>query len=280
VERTGFLVRDLRTAIGWSQRTLAAKAGVSQSWLCAFERGRYPDVPIGTVEKLLDAMGARLLVDVSVPFQPTPRQRDLVHARCTTHVARRLERAGWSVATEVEIGDGRYRGWIDVLAWHPETGLLLVIEVKTELRDLGAIERQLNWYEREAWAAGRRLGWRPRRMVACLLLLSTGAVEERLRDNREAVARSFPVRAGEIATLVASGVATVDRPRRGLALIDPRSRRASWVRPSRLEGRRSPAPYADYADFVRKDASARRPRPRRSAGLIDSRIGERGAYPV
>ena len=112
VERAGFMVRDLRTAFGWSQRTLAARAGVSQSWLCAFERGRYPDVPIGTVEKVLAAMGARLLIDVSVPFQASPRQRDLVHAKCTTHVARRLERAGWSVATEVEIGDGGSRGWI------------------------------------------------------------------------------------------------------------------------------------------------------------------------
>ena len=47
---------------------------------------------------------------------------------------------------------------MDLLAWHPATGLLLVIEVKTELHDLGANERQLNWYEREAWAAARRLG--------------------------------------------------------------------------------------------------------------------------
>ena len=34
--------------------------------------------------------------------------------------------------------------------------------------------------------------------------------------------------------------------RRNLALIDPRSKRRQWLRPSRVDGRRSAAPYADY----------------------------------
>jgi hypothetical protein len=226
-------------------------------------RGRCPDVPVRTIDKLLVAMGARLVLDASAPFLFNPRQRDVVHATCTTHVARRLERAGWHVATEVEIGDGRSRGWIDVLAWHPASGALLVIEVKTELRDLGAIERSLNWYEREAWAVARRLGWRPRRITGCLLLLATEAVETRLRENRDALARLFPGRARELANLAAEGGVDPSRPRRGLALIDPRSRRTLWLRPSRVDGRRTPAPYVDYADFVRQAAPrCREPRPR------------------
>ena len=214
---------------------------------------------MAAVESLLAAMGARLLVDVSPPFIANSRQRDAVHARCSSHVARRLERAGWQVTTEVEIGGDRSRGWIDILAWHPVSGTLFVIEIKTELRDLGAIERSLGWYEREAWTAARRLGWRPTRVVGCLLLLATEAVELRITDNRPELARSFPTRARELANVVAGQFD--GRPlKRGLALIDPRSRRAAWLRPSRVDGRRTPAPYADYADFIQQDSG---PGPRR-----------------
>jgi transcriptional regulator with XRE-family HTH domain len=256
--RVGLAVKDLRTALGWTQRTLAAKSGVSQAWISEIERGRCPDVSISTIDRLLVAMGARLLIDVKAPFLANPRQRDVVHAKCSSFVARRLERSGWSVATEVEIGDDRSRGWIDVLAWHPATCLVLVIEVKTELLDLGAIERTIGWYEREAWAAARRLGWQPRRVLGCLVMLSTEVVEQRIRDNRSLLDREFPIRAKALAEIVSHGDLSGSSRGRALAVIDPRSQRHSWLRPSRLDGRRSGPPYADYADFVRLGGSSRR----------------------
>jgi len=252
--RLGLAVRDIRAALGWSQRRLAATARVSQAWVSLIERGRCPDASIETIDRLLSAMGATLVFDVRAPFLTNPRQRDLVHARCSIHVARRLERAGWKVAREVEVGGDRSRGWIDVLAWHPATGLTVVIEVKTELHDLGAIERTLGWYEREAWAAARRLGWRPSRVMGMLVVLSTAEVDESIRANRDALAREFPLRARHLAGTVGDGHLHAARGARGLALIDPRSRRAAWLRPCRVDGRRSAAPYRDYADFIRQDA--------------------------
>jgi transcriptional regulator with XRE-family HTH domain len=253
-QRSGRVVKDLRTALGWTQRTLAAKAGVSQSWICEIERGQCPDVSIETIDRLLAAMGASLVLDAN------PRQRDVVHARSSTFVAGRLERLGWEIAREVEVGGDRSRGWIDILAWHPATGLLLVIEIKTELHDLGAVERTLGWYEREAWAAARRLGWRPHRVLGCLILLSTDAVEQRIRDNRSAFDRTFTVRAKEMSEIVTDGDVSGSSRGRALALIDPRSRRTAWLRPSRLDGRRTPAPYADYAAFVSVDVGRSRTR--------------------
>jgi transcriptional regulator with XRE-family HTH domain len=255
--QAGAIIRDLRHALGWSQRTLAVKSGVSQPWISAVERGRACDVSIDTIDRLLSAMGATLVLDVRAPFLANPRQRDVAHARCSAFVARRLERAGWHVATEVEVGGDRSRGWIDVLAWHPGTGLILVIEIKTELRDLGAIERAIGWYEREAWAAARRLGWRPRRVLGCLLVLSTEAVDQRIRENRDALARVYPLRATDLAGVVRDGGAAALRASRGIALIDPRSRRNAWLRASRADGRRTANPYADYADFVRQDIGHR-----------------------
>ena len=102
-----------------------------------------------------------------------PRKSDAAHAICSGYVQRRLEAAGWEVAREVRIDDGRYHGWIDLLAYDAATGTMIVIEIKTRLDDVGAIERSMYWHLREAARAARRLGWRPRRSAGWLLSLAS-----------------------------------------------------------------------------------------------------------
>ncbi len=158
---------------------------------------------------------------------------------------------------EVEVGGDRSRGWIDVLAYHPATGWLLVIEIKTEIRDLGAIERSLGWYERDAIVAARRLGWQPKHAIGCLLLLATAANDARASANGVPIGVGFPTRAHELGGLVQAG--SGPRPHgRAVAMIDPLSRRTAWLRPLHQDGRRQPAPYLDYADFMRAIGRHRR----------------------
>lgn len=250
VDAIGRAVFELRSVLGWSQAELGRRAGLSQPMVSAVEAATVDGLTFRTAARLLGAMGARLSISVDAPFiGDRPLQRDAAHAHCVGHVGRRLAAAGWLVAREVELGGDRSRGWIDIFAFHPATGLVLVIEIKTELRDLGQIERSLGWYEREAWAAARRQGWRPRRVLGVLLLLATDVNEDRVRSNRNVLLSGFPVRASGLSAAVGSGVAP--SARRALALIDPRSKRRQWLRPAKIDGRRSPAPYADYADFMR-----------------------------
>lgn len=259
VEVVGGAVASLRDVLGLTQHELGRRAGLSQAMVSAIENARVGDITISRAERLLDAMGARLVITIDAPYLgDRHRQRDPAHARCSTHVTTRLRRAGWQVAPEVEVGADRSRGWIDVLAWHPQSGPLLVIEIKTEIHDLGAIERSLSWYEREAWIAARRLGWRPRRSIGCLLLLATDANDLRVGANRVPFAIGFPVRARDLSALIDG----LESPRigRGVAMIDPLSKRNVWLRPLRVDGRRSQAPYADYADFMR-GLEGRRHRP-------------------
>ena len=130
--------------LGWTQQELAQRAHMSQGTVSAIENGRVSNLTFSRAERLLAAMGTRLVASVDAPFLgDRQRQREPAHARCSAHVASRLRRAGWQVATEVEVGGDRSRGWIDVLAFHPATGWLLVVEIKTEIRDLGGIERFL-----------------------------------------------------------------------------------------------------------------------------------------
>jgi hypothetical protein len=216
------------------------------------EAGRRTDVSLATTTRLLEAMGARLRFEIDPPFVGgRRRQLDPAHARMSGHIARRLERSDWKVATEVEVGGDRSRGWIDLLAFRPATGLLLVIEVKTEIHDLGQIERALGWYEREAWTPARRLGWPPVAVIGCLLLLMTRENDDAVGFNREGLRRLFPVRAAGLREMVGSDEPTQSRRTRGLAMVDPSSKRRAWLRPTRDDGRRTPPPYADYADFMR-----------------------------
>ena len=99
-------------------------------------------------------------------------------------IAHRLSRAGFDVATEVEVGGGRWRGFVDLLAMHPAQRLLLVIEVKTELDDLGAVDRQLGSYVGGAWIAAASLKWRPRGVTGLLILLATRRAPARLSLDR------------------------------------------------------------------------------------------------
>lgn len=259
----GATIAEIRQAIGWTQRELSRRSGVSQSMISEIERAVVPDLAFDTASRLLEAMGARLQVGVDAPFlgDRPQRQREPAHARMAGSVSRRLRTLGWWVQTEVEIGGDRSRGWIDILAFHPGLGLLLIIELKTELHDMGAIDRTLGWYEREAWTAARRFGWRPVTSMACLLLLATAANDGAARFNREILDQRFPLRARSL-TAIISGIAietprpateltSLPSPRRALAMIDPRSRGAIWLRPTIIDGRRSPAPYPDYAGFMR-----------------------------
>ena len=121
---------------------------------------------------------------------------------------------------EVEIAGGSARGWIDLLAYRPADGLLLVIEVKTELVDIGLVQRQLAWYERSAWRVARGLGWRPRSAMPLLLVLASERNVEGIGVNRILLADHFAATVREVADLVA-GRQLATSPRRGMALIDP-----------------------------------------------------------
>jgi transcriptional regulator with XRE-family HTH domain len=249
----GRLVRDGRLLARLSQQELAARSRVTQSRISRIERGRCPTVRYAEVDRLFVTLGVRYRIDASLATA-APFVRDAVHIRCATYAQRRLEADGWLVRREVRVGDGRHIGWIDLVAFHPLARVLLVIEIKTELRDLGAIERSLNGYLRDVRAVASSFGWRPRAMSPVLLVLTTATNDEAIRANRAVLDAAFPGRAADLRRLV-SGRPT-DRER-FIATIDPRSRRRLWLVPTVIDGRRSAAPYADYIDAARALESRR-----------------------
>jgi transcriptional regulator with XRE-family HTH domain len=245
--------RDTRVRLDLTQEQVATAVGITRSHYAKIERGE-ANPGLDLVARIADALGLELELIARPPsFAKDVRQRDLGHARCSGYVSRRLQVAGWQVAREAPIRDGRWRGWIDVLAFSPQTGVRLIIEIKTRLDDVGAIERQIGWYARSAWAAARDLGWQPKSASPWLLALASDEVEAAIRANRLLLAQAFPRRASDLVAELEGAGAVPSAP--GMALIDPARRGRRWILPSRLDGRRSPAPYRDYADAVRRWAA-------------------------
>lgn len=236
-----------RLRLDLTQQQIADRVGVSRSYIAKVELGQ-ANPPLRLVESIAEALGLELELATTPPlFMKDRLQRDVVHAHCSGYIDRRLVAGGWKTAREIEVHHGRSHGWIDLLAFDPRSGTLLVIEVKTRVDDLGAIERQLVWYERSAWPVARDLGWEPRRAASWLLLLASEEVERALRANRSTLELSFPRRAGDMLEDLGSPN-RVPPGARALALVDPTSRRRAWLIRSRVDGRRSPAPFANYAE--------------------------------
>ena len=244
----GASLRTARRARGWSQRRLAAASGVPQTVISSIERATSRRPPLDTVDRLCDALDAQLIVEIRPPrMVGRSEQADPAHAACAAALRRILERAGWLVESEAEIVTGRTHGFVDLLAYDSARRRLLVVEIKTELRDVGGLDRQVGWYLREARGAAARMGWRPTSVAGVVAFLATTAVEGALVANRLPLAAAFPVRGREVRAALLGRARLAGR---GLLLIDPARRGSAALMLAVVDGRRTLAPYRDYADFM------------------------------
>lgn len=233
-----------------TQQELALAVGVSRSHIAGVESGRV-NPSIDLAWRIADRLGIEISVVGRAPIVFGRREgQDLVHARCSGYVEGRLHRLGWMTQREVELAADRAHGWIDLLAFEPVSRTLVIIEIKTRLDDIGAIERQVGWYERNARDAARVFGWRPTKVLSWLILLASDEVERAVAIHRQVLRRTFPSRAPALRQVTLDPRSAVDL--RGLAMVDPTSRRRNWLIPTRSDGRRSAAPYRDYQEAARR----------------------------
>lgn len=74
--RTGAILRGARERAGLSQRELARRSGVPHSVISAIETGQR-DPSVSLLDRLLGALGERLVSEASVPSDPDPRGEEL-----------------------------------------------------------------------------------------------------------------------------------------------------------------------------------------------------------
>jgi transcriptional regulator with XRE-family HTH domain len=265
----GAVILATAAGFGWSQRELARRLDTNQSAIRRLQSGgRSMDVALATAA--LDLLGIRMILDADpIGLAGRAEQRDLVHARCSAYLHRHLTAWGWETKVEVEVGSGRYRGWIDLVAYRAADGGLLVIEVKTELRDAGQVLRTLAWYSRSIHDVAREAGWHPRSVVPALVALSTREMDVSLASNGGLLRVELPGGADALRSWIEDP--SSPRPSPSVALIDPRSRRRDWLSRTTLDGRRRPAAYADYRTAAERIKSPDGRSERRGSRLQDAR---------
>ena len=171
----------MRHRRGWRQVDLAKRAGVARTLVSQIERGHAWRFGIRTVRRVASALGVSLAWDIGRARQDLSRLLDADHARCGEAMVRLLQDHGWLARPELSFNQYGDRGRIDLLAFHPATGLLLVIELKTVLVDVQDLLGALDVKTRNASRVAASISWRARAAVPVLGLLAT-------RTNRRTVA--------------------------------------------------------------------------------------------
>ena len=181
--RVGRILRAVRVHRRWRQSDVAHAARVSQSTVSRAERGLLDRVSFNQLDQIASVLDVSIFVDAKWNAGIVDRLIDRAHASIVEAVVRELRDLGWEIV--VEFGFNHYgdRGSIDVLAWHPATRTLLIVEVKSILTDLQATFTSLATKVRIVPMLARRdLGWNVRSVCRLVVMPGTTA-------NRTTVAR-------------------------------------------------------------------------------------------
>jgi hypothetical protein len=144
------------------------------------------------------AAGGYLSIRIQYQGQGLDRLRDRRHAALVDRMVERLRHDGWEVATEVSFNSFGERGSIDILAFEPISGTLLVIEVKSVIPDVGGMLATLDRKVRLARELAEARGWRAR-AIGRLLVLPEGTTQRRRVDDHGAIfGNAFPSRNVEV----------------------------------------------------------------------------------
>ncbi len=192
--RFGLSLRALRRRRGWTQEALARRAGLSRSAISRIERGEGDHLTIRVLSTVAGVLGARITVRVLWQGEELDRLLDRDHARLVEWIVARLSAAGWVVAPEVTYRIGVERGSIDVFAWHPDTGHLLVVEVKSVVPDVQATLAGVDRKARVATTVARERGWPAGPVSRILILPDDRTARRRLAEFSATFERAFPER--------------------------------------------------------------------------------------
>jgi transcriptional regulator with XRE-family HTH domain len=192
--RFGLGIRALRMRRGWSQAELATAAGLSQSAISRVERGEADHLTVQTLDRVAGAIGARIRVTVLADGENVDRLLDRDHAALVEQVTRLLLARGWEVAPEATFSIYGERGSIDVLAFHPPTGSLLVIEVKSAIPDVQATIAGIDRKARLATRVARDRGWHVRSVSRWLVVPDATTTRRRVDEHAATFSAALPGR--------------------------------------------------------------------------------------
>jgi transcriptional regulator with XRE-family HTH domain len=193
--RVGAALRALRRRRRWRQLDVAVGANVSQPFISKLERGQIGDVSVDALRSVAAALDATVVVEVRWHGGALDRLLDARHASLLGATVELLASHKWT--TEVEVTYAHYgeRGSIDILAFHREAAIALVVEIKSELVSIEAMLRKLDEKVRLAWTiASERSGSLPAVTARLLVLPSTSTERRRVARHAPVLDAALPLR--------------------------------------------------------------------------------------
>lgn len=151
-------------------------------------------MPVDRMEAVLTPLAARLSVKVLWQGEELDRLLDREHARMVEMVLSILARHDWVPIPEATFAIRGERGSIDILAWHPASGTLLVIEIKTVVPDIQATLTTLDRKVRLAPVMALERDWRPAHVARLLVLPDDRTARRRVEAFAETFGRVLPAR--------------------------------------------------------------------------------------
>jgi DNA-binding XRE family transcriptional regulator len=195
VSRFGADVRLLRRRRRWTQVRLGREAGVPRWVIGAIEAGRADMIPPVRLGRVARSLGGALSVRILFRGEGLDRLRDQRHARLVELFVHLIRADGWSVATEVSFNEFGERGSIDVLAFDPSSGVLLVVEVKSVVPDLGGMLMTLDRKVRLARRIAQdQLEWQATSVSRLLVLPEDRTARRRVADHAATFETALPAR--------------------------------------------------------------------------------------
>lgn len=145
-----------------------------------------------------NALGATVSVRLLWHGEGLDRLLDAGHATLVEEALRLLLASGWVTATEVSFNVAGERGSIDILAYHPASGSLLVIEVKSVVPDMQAMLHGLDRKARIARFLARGRGWQVSAVSRLLVLPGDRTTRRRIESHRTTFDVALPARTAAV----------------------------------------------------------------------------------
>ncbi len=236
--RFGLGIRALRRRRHWTQAELGARTGLSPSAIGRMERGRSERVTVRTLDRVAAELGGRVDVRLLWNGEALDRLLDRRHAALVDSTLVTLADAGWNTAVEVSFSIRGERGSIDILAVHPPSGSLLVVEVKSVVPDLQAMLVTLDRKGRLAPEIARERGWLARSVTRLLVLPDDRTSRRRVGHHERTFDAALPARTVEIRRWLKAPAG----PRHGVLFLPDRTQAATRHRISGRPSSQAAAP--------------------------------------
>jgi len=190
---------------------------VSQSAVSRIETGRGDRLTVRVLAGVVAVPGARISLRVVGQGEDLDRLLDGDHAAIVERIAQLLRRLGWELVPEATFNVFGDRGSIDILAFHPATGALLVVEVKSVVPDVQATLSGVDRKARIAARVARDRGWRVGSVSRWLVVPGDKTSRRRIERHAETFRAALPGTTVEMRRWAAAP----DGPVAGIVFVSP-----------------------------------------------------------